>query len=380
MISAATNLLMRSFQTSIWREGFHCRALVLGGYLALASIASGAVAGRVVAWGANDHNQLHVPAGLNDAIAVSAGQYHSLALKSDGTVVAWGENGDGQGSVPAGLSNVVAISAGYMHNLALKQDGTVVAWGNNWYGQGAASSDLTNISRISAGYLHNIVLRSNGVAVAWGWNGYGQTTVPNNSNIVDVAAGGLLTMILKNTGMTVGFGNLAFGSVGGAQAVAPGYEHNMALLSNGTVVAWGNATWLQTSVPSSLNGVAAVSGTHYHCLALRTNGVVVGWGRNDQGQGRPPAWLTNALAVSTGELHSLAIIPNPPAPKLSIRVSLTDVVLTWPVPEEAFVLTSATNLGSPFTLENPLLSTNAQGVSATLPVTGAQKFFRLRKP
>src|SRR5512137_792673 len=106
MMSAATNLLLRRFPASPWRADVHCRALVLGWYLALASIASGAVAGRVVAWGANDHNQLNVPAGLNDAIAVSAGQYHSLALKSDGTVVAWGENGDRQGSVPAGLSNV----------------------------------------------------------------------------------------------------------------------------------------------------------------------------------------------------------------------------------------------------------------------------------
>ena len=162
--------------------------------------------------------------------------------------------------------------------------------------------------------------------------------------------------------------------------VAPGYEHNMALLNNGTVVAWGNATWLQTSVPSSLNGVTAVSGNHYHCLALRTNGVVVGWGRNDQNQGRPPAWLTNALAVSTGELHSVAIIPNPPAPKLSIRASLTNIILTWPVPEEAFVLASTTSLLNPFTLETPLLYTNAQVVSATLPVSDAKRFYLLRRP
>jgi hypothetical protein len=340
-----------------------------------------AVPGKVVAWGNNDHLQLNVPAGLNDAIAISAGQYHNLALRANGTVVAWGENGDGQASVPAGLSNVVAISAGYMHNLALKKDGSVVAWGNNWYGQGVAPADLTNIAAISAGYLHNIVLRSNGVAVAWGWDGggNGQTTVPNNSNIVGVAAGGLLTMILKNSGTTVGFGTLAFGSIGSAQAVAPGYEHNMALDSNGIVYAWGNATWLQTSVPSSLNGVSFVTGTHYHCLALRTNGVVVGWGRNDQNQGRPPSWLTNALAVSTGELHSLAIIPNPPPPALTIDRSLLNVIVSWPIPDGAYALESATNLPGPFTLESPILSTNQQTVSATFPAVNARKFFRLRK-
>jgi len=339
------------------------------------------VPGKVVAWGNNDHLQLNVPAGLNDAIAISAGQYHNLALRANGTVVAWGENGDGQASVPAGLSNVVAISAGYMHNLALIKDGSVVAWGNNWYGQGVAPADLTNITAISAGYLHNIVLRSNGVAVAWGWDGggNGQTTVPNNSNIVGVAAVGQLTMILKNNGTTVGFGSYAFGSVSSAQEVAPGYEHNMALGSNGIVTAWGNATWLQTSVPSSLNGVSFVTGTHYHCLALRTNGVVVGWGRNDQNQAHPPSWLTNALAVSTGELHSLAIIPNPPPPTLTIASSVPNVIVSWPIPDDAYALESATNLPGVFALESPILSTNQQTISATFPAENKQKFFRLRK-
>jgi len=357
-------------------------AILPGACLILSAFHSFAVVpGKVVAWGNNDHLQLNVPLGLNDAIAISAGQYHNLALRANGTVVAWGENGDGQASVPAGLSNVVAISAGYMHNLALKKDGSVVAWGNNWYGQGIAPADLTNITAISAGYLHNIVLRSNGVAVAWGWDGSGngQTTVPNNSNIVGVAAGGLLTMILKNNGTTVGFGSFAFGSIPSAQAVAPGYEHNMALGSNGIVTAWGNATWLQTSVPGSLNGVSVVTGTHYHCLALRTNGAIVGWGRNDQNQAHAPSWLTNALAVSTGELHSLAIIPNPTPPTLTIARSLSNIIVSWPIPDDAYALESATNLPGPFALESPTLSTNQQTISATFPAANSQKFSRLRK-
>ena len=47
-----------------------------------------------------------VPAGLTGVVAISAGAYHSLALKSDGTVVTWGQNGDPQLAVPAGLTDM----------------------------------------------------------------------------------------------------------------------------------------------------------------------------------------------------------------------------------------------------------------------------------
>ena len=51
----------------------------------------------------NDYGQSTVPAGLSGVMAVAAGDYHSLALKADGTVVAWGDNNYGQCTVPAGL-------------------------------------------------------------------------------------------------------------------------------------------------------------------------------------------------------------------------------------------------------------------------------------
>ena len=52
-------------------------------------------------------------------MAISAGELHSVALKSDGTVVCWGNNDSGQIDVPEGLENVVTISAGSYHTLAL---------------------------------------------------------------------------------------------------------------------------------------------------------------------------------------------------------------------------------------------------------------------
>jgi len=72
-----------------------------------------------VAWGENTYTQTNVPPGLADVVAVAAGNYHSLALRSDGTVVAWGDNAKGQTDIPSGLSNVVAIAAGGNQSVAL---------------------------------------------------------------------------------------------------------------------------------------------------------------------------------------------------------------------------------------------------------------------
>jgi alpha-tubulin suppressor-like RCC1 family protein len=73
----------------------------------------------VVAWGWDLFGQTDVPADLSGVISIAAGEYHDLALKSDGTVVAWGYDGDGQTDVPAGLSGVIGIAGGAMHTLAL---------------------------------------------------------------------------------------------------------------------------------------------------------------------------------------------------------------------------------------------------------------------
>ena len=91
-------------------------------------------------------------------VAISAGWYHSLALKADGTVVAWGNNFYGQTDVPVELTGVVAISDSDIHSLALKADGTVVAWGYNNSGQMDAPDGLTGVVAISAGGEHNLAL------------------------------------------------------------------------------------------------------------------------------------------------------------------------------------------------------------------------------
>jgi hypothetical protein len=83
-----------------------------------------------------------VPSGLASVVQVSAGFYHTCAVKTDRTVVCWGDNYQGQSTVPAGLASVAQVSAGFYHTCALKTDGTVVCWGYNGYGETAVPAGL----------------------------------------------------------------------------------------------------------------------------------------------------------------------------------------------------------------------------------------------
>lgn len=100
------------------------------------------------------------PAGLTNVVAIGAGAYHSLAVKSDGTVVAWGWDNGGQSTVPAGLAGVSKVAGGYSFSIALKTDGTLVAWGDNTEGQTTLPSGATQITAIAAGASHALALRS----------------------------------------------------------------------------------------------------------------------------------------------------------------------------------------------------------------------------
>ncbi|MEU8545366.1 Ig-like domain repeat protein, partial [Streptomyces sp. NPDC048717] len=153
-------------------------------------------AGSVYAWGLNGSGQVGdgtttdrhspvqiLPAGPGVA-ALTAGAIHSLLMTVDGRVYAWGDNtfgglGDGTTTqrdepvrtwLPAG-ADAVAIAAGNFHSLALTSDGRVFAWGLNNHGQvgdGTTTDRLTPVTvhlpaglratAIAAGTLHSLAL------------------------------------------------------------------------------------------------------------------------------------------------------------------------------------------------------------------------------
>jgi alpha-tubulin suppressor-like RCC1 family protein len=223
--------------------------------------------GNVVCWGANQFGQLgddsvenkYTPAAvavLSDAVAVSAGTNHNCALKASGSVVCWGQNRYGQlgnGTTTAlavvspvaviGLSDAVAVSAGEFHTCALRASGSVVCWGDNDNGQlGDASTEkkytpvavngLSDALAVNAGSQHNCALKASGSVVCWGANGKGQlgdsgslqgqtspVAVTSLANAIAISAGSNYTCALQASGNALCWGNNGSGRLGDGTTV-----------------------------------------------------------------------------------------------------------------------------------------------------------------
>jgi alpha-tubulin suppressor-like RCC1 family protein len=329
-------------------------AVAAGGRHDLALLSNG----TVLAWGDDTYGQLGngskgsnhdaeapVPVkNLSDVIAIAAGGEHSLALLGNGTVEAWGANdrgqlGDGNTTdrnipvVVPGLTGVRAISAGDQFSLALLANGKVKAWGDNSEGELGDGSlktsdvpvpvnDLSGVTAVAAGGQHALALLGNGTAMSWGDNeadqlGDGQDVSTQPLSTVPVAVSGL----------------------SGAVAVAAGYQHSIALLNTGAVVAWGDNGFFQLAQPQGYPGgfadsdvplavagfsdATAIAAGGLFSLALLSNGTVAGWGDDAFGQLGDSTTnteqsvvdvtgLTGVTAVAAGGASSLALA-SPPA-------------------------------------------------------------------
>ncbi|MGD9732695.1 MAG: hypothetical protein AB7U45_10985 [Desulfamplus sp.] len=351
--------------------------------------------GTVWAWGAMFVGQLgngteenigiSTPIQVNDITSVSAivaGDYHTLALKTDGTIWAWGQNTDGQlgngiitrcNSTPVrvtGLTDISAIATNW-HTVALKPDGTVWVWGNNSYGQlGDGTTNprrstpvqvngLTGVSAIASGEYHTVALKTDGTVWAWGSNYHGLlgdgTINPGRSTPVQVtgltdvaaiAASRLHTIALKNDATVWAWGDNQFGGFGngtyqssntpvhvtgltGVSAIAAGYYYTLALKTDGTVWAWGsnysgqlgNGTTDKSNTPVqvvNLINISTVTAGYEHTIALKTDGTVWAWGSNQYGQLGNSMYIDNSTpvqvkgltgisAIAAGSYHTLAL-------------------------------------------------------------------------
>ena len=296
--------------------------------------------------------------GINNITQISLGGTHTLALDTEGHVWSWGYNGYGelgngtttsstekvQVKSPDGegvLENIVAISAGNYHSIALDKDGNVYTWGYNGYGQlGLGNTtntvlpvkvdDLEGIIKIEAGNYTSYVIDNNNHLWSTGYNYYGElgngstsnrskfTQIQTLENVSDVSASETnSTIVLLSDGTVWGFGNNTnnqLTTVGGATpqqlkgpdgmlkditSISVGYYTGYAITSEEKVLAWGLNNYSQLasgttetkSTPvymkekdgNDFTDAMIVSGGRYSAELAKSDGTVWGVGYNGYG-------------------------------------------------------------------------------------------------
>ena len=290
-----------------------------------------APAGVPVGWGASGHGRTTPPEGESGFVQIASGMNFNLGLKTDGTVVAWGYNGHGGCDVPDGLSDVSSVAAGGYESqgagFAVKTDGSVVAWGqpmethtywddwahydndsdtytgdwytytNGWDTVGTIPDDLDDVVQVAVGGEFALALKADGTVVSWG------------------AEGGWLEWD-ENLGENVWVPERYYAvplKVRDVVAIAAGHEHAVAILADGSVLAWGREqnNSGQYDVPPGLPPIAAVSATKAQwsaaSLALDEAGVVHKWGDPYNYTGYETGTLSDIVALDGGQEHFITL-------------------------------------------------------------------------
>lgn len=250
----------------------------------------------LASWAPNESNRPLRQSVRFDAVDVSSGDDHSLALARDGSVYTWGGGTDGQlgiGPLPVipfrtrtpaplrfmpmpvrvpDLGDVVAVAAGGRHSLALLKDGTVRAWGYNRTGEvgdgttqnrdrPTVVSGVREAVAIAASPALSLALLANGTVMTWGGGNYNERALPTPRPVPGVK---------------------------GVRAIAIGLSHGVALTDAGAVLTWGQNAHSQlgrgrsaaeaAGVVRELAGVQSIAARHETTVAVLSSGRIMTWG------------------------------------------------------------------------------------------------------
>ena len=178
-----------------------------------------------------------------------------------------------------------------------QDNGVVLSFGRNTFGQGLGT-DINGNDIVSV-------------------NEYGTNPVQllgETVTGVTIKAADKYTLGLKNGGVVFWGSNFANANTipetvkTNVIAISTAFEsHNLALKTDGTVIAWGNNDIGQCNVPAGLTGVSHISVGGGHSLVIK-NGEVLAWGKNNWGQCTvPDSAKTGVIAIACGEVHSAAL-------------------------------------------------------------------------
>ncbi len=269
----------------------------------------------IVGWGRSAEAQTTTPAAIGLVVQIAAGDYHSVALRYNGSVLCWGSNADGQCNTPANLGPVKRIAAGYNTTIALLRTGSVACWGVNVNGECNVPAGLSDAIQVAGGGYHNLALRANGIIVSWGWNGVGQRTTPAGIGPVKgIGAGHAQTIAIREDGSVWCWGRNDSGEcnvpagLSNIGSVSGGGFHSLARATDGRTWYWGSNGWGQDIIPIQVQYARQVGGGHYHCLALALDRTVQAWGADWDGQAQEPAGLVGVVQIAAGGYHNLALL------------------------------------------------------------------------
>lgn len=303
------------------------------------------------------------PAFANPPPLISGGSNYNCALqRAEGSVLCWGDGAMVAGPLGGpvrnptampGLSRIVALGSGFSHQCVLDASGRVQCWGDNIYG--AVSHPDTNLRAINIPYNvtgigspaievfgapygdHSCAINTAFTAYCWGRNQRGQL-----GSAVTLA--GAMRCWGRNREGQLGNGTAVdsaavvdvAGLSGGVRAIAAGYFHSCAVVSDGRVKCWGSNEYgelgnggatgggARSALPVDVVGISdavdVVAGRYFTC-ALRSGGGVRCWGDNTNsalgngssgGRIAAPVDVTGlaapAIALTSGGFNPCAVL------------------------------------------------------------------------